>query len=242
MRTIRICILFMLLNYSCFGQKGMASKEKELRSYLNKVSDWYDKIYDDSLKSISPFDSIAKYDSVFTYKLLWYVKNYPSTLNWSFSSLSNGWASINVLTSTDGLFRIYSWDNQQGGTARSYTNIIQYKDNNKVNAYLEEMRKEDGGYDQGTLYYDIYTLKTKDITYYIVSSHDQLESYHYYDAVKVFTVDNGQVNDSVKIFKTKTGLHNSISYEWRATGQFHTKEGAEYDNSIEFDKSKQSIR
>jgi hypothetical protein len=230
-RTIQLLALCITLSYTCFGQKDKVVKEMQLRSYLDTVGIWHDRTMNDSTTAD---DSIVKYDSLFTFKLLTYTQNIPATLKWDFKSLAN---SINILTSDDGLFRIYSWDNEQDVTERTYTDIIQYKSNKKVYAYLEN------GYqsEDSPLYCNLFTLKTKHKTYYIVTSHAQVASSRYYDAVKVYTIDTGRANDSVKLFNIDSVLHSSISYEWKSTGQYHTKNGIDYDNTIEYDKNTQSL-
>src|ERR1035437_7364622 len=55
------------------------------------------------------FDSLFFYSSLFSNKITTYVSKYPSTLSYPFQKLIDS-NHCNITTSTDGLFRIYSWD------------------------------------------------------------------------------------------------------------------------------------
>ncbi len=221
----------------------MVNKEKELRTYADKMSDWYEKSHTDSTDGkLNPDDSLYKYDTLFENRLLYFTQTFPATLNWPFNTLKKGWKSINIITSADKFFRIYSWDNEEGGAMRSYTSIIQYVCNGTLYAitYPPFIKGQDAY--NSSLYYAIYTFKANGRVYYIVAQHNQYSSYNYYDAVNAFTIDDGNLNNTVSLFKTETGLHNLIGYEWNATGQYKNADGSYSDNNIEFDEATQSIK
>jgi hypothetical protein len=219
------------------AQDKMISVEKELTYLKGKEASWFEKTCDDKYDYLSVYDSASRYDSIFTARLVRYLKKYPSTVNWPFKKLSDKYVS--VLTSSDSLFRIYSWDNDQGGTCRSYTTIIQFKDGKGVSVVMYPKRRSQV---PDALFYDLLTVKTDSNTFYVVAQHIQQSSYFYNDAVKAFSIVNGKLNDETRVFKTKNGMQYSISYDWKATGSIITKEGYRTDNDIEFVDSTRTVK
>lgn len=67
----------------------------------------------------------------FYYELIDYVVKEPRTIDYPFEALQgNGYA--NIVTSEDGNLRLYYWDSRSGGTWINWSNICQYRSNNKV--------------------------------------------------------------------------------------------------------------
>ncbi|MGY0037431.1 hypothetical protein [Pedobacter sp. NJ-S-72] len=86
--------------------------------------------YDGSSDKIYALDSALKYDSIFSKQVLKCLKTYPATIGYNFKTLvENG---MKIVTSEDGNFRIYSWDDETGGTMRRYNKIFQFRDKKKV--------------------------------------------------------------------------------------------------------------
>ena len=74
-------------------------------------------------------DTSANY--AFYYELIDYVVKEPRTIDYPFEALqANGYA--NIVTSEDGNLRLYYWDTRFGGTWINWSNICQYRSNNKV--------------------------------------------------------------------------------------------------------------
>lgn len=242
---INLVLLLMSFAFLCHAQNNLPGEEKQLLIYGNKEVEWHEVTYSDPrYKTVNIDDSLYKYDSLFTYKLLHYASTIPATIKWPFASLQKESLYLTIITSDDGLFRIYSWDNLMGGTMINFTAIVQFQSGDKTYAMLYP-RHHTSGYEDGynsSAYSDIYTLHANNKTYYIVAHHNTYSSHDYYDGVNTFTITNGRLNDTAVIFKTKTGLHNSISYEWSATGQYKAPTGYEYDNTIEFDEKAQTIK
>ena len=83
------------------------------------------------------------------------IQENPETLNYSFKKLLAE-TNIYISSSSDGKLRIYSWDNNTGGTMRYFDQIIQLNDNGKINSKLKIASEDAQSYVS-----KIYSLKNK---------------------------------------------------------------------------------
>lgn len=173
--------------------------DKELTTLYAKIFPFY---YDDQ-------DSLNYYSDLFATRLTKFIKDNPSTLNYQFKSLIDGNA-CDIVTTKDGLFRIYSWDTWQGGTMHMFKNLYQFKSKNKV--YTTVLDYGEG--DMGTYYTDVFSLKTSGKTYFLAISGGSESTKDAYEMINVYSISNNTINDKVKLIKTQSGLSNSISFEY----------------------------
>jgi hypothetical protein len=146
-----------------------------------------------------------QHNTEFRNSLLSYTATVKSTFTYGFKELEK--EGLVVRTSDDGLFRIYSWDTQTGGTAHNFDAVIQYKVGN-------DLFSQPAGHDAnetGKWYSNIYMLKTDSITYYIGLFHEMHSSKDLVQGVKAFCIKNNKVVESVKLFKTRQGPVNELS-------------------------------
>lgn len=178
-----------------YGQTNTFNKEdKELTALYAKIFPFY---YGNN-------DSLNYYSNLFAVRFTTFIKKNPATLSYKFKSLTDS-NVCHIVTSTDGLLRIYSWDTWLGGTMHDFNNIFQFKSNNQI--YSTEN-------DDGTYFIDIFTLETGDKTYYLAVSDESESTKFAYETLSVYTVSNNTLNDKVKLIKTQSGLNNSISFEY----------------------------
>lgn len=207
MRHIAVLILLLFFTYRSLSQeKNLIAIEKELTwAYKQVLADRFEK---DSI-----FWERLEYDTkIFKEKMFTYTSNYPGTLSYDFDSLKA--INVDVVTSSDGFLRIYSWDTWLGGTMHDIVNIFQFKSGGKVFVKLV--------YNTATLneavyvpfYSQIHTIKGKTKTYYLAISNGMYSSKDCSQSIRVFTIENGSVNDTVKLFKTKTGYQNAIDIDF----------------------------
>jgi len=198
-KTLIILSILALIASGC-GQtaKKLTNEqiEKDLvESYKNILSAGFD----------SDWEKLDAANNVFKEKLINYTSSYLSTLTYGFDSLKT---MIDIASSDDGLFRIYSWDTQQGGTMRDFENVFQYQFDGEV--YAKASKTGDGIFNP--FYSEIFTLKANEKTYYLAINNDIWSSKDATQSVKVFTIENnGSLDDTVKLFKTKTQLLNEIN-------------------------------
>jgi len=151
------------------------------------------------------WDSLEIANKIFRKKIFNYTSNYPATLTHNFNSLKN---DIYIVTSDDNLFRIYSWDTYRGGTMHDFEAVFQFKSNDKVYSKICYNAKES---DYTPFYSQIFTVKTKDKTYYLAISNGIYSTKDAGQSIKAFAIENNSLNDTLKLFKTKTDLLNEIN-------------------------------
>ena len=169
-------------------------------------------------------DSVTKANTLFGKKLQYYTSKYPFTINLKFSSIAQSPDSLSknkvqIATSDDGLFRIYSWDVRSDGTEYGFENVIQYKSGNKtISKYIDDPIVN--GEHLYVYYYDkIYTIRVNNRTYYLAIYMGAYTHVEVGRGIQVFDIENGKLNDDVKIIKTATGLHSQLYYEYLFEGK-----------------------
>ena len=90
-----------------------------------------------------------------------------------------------------------------------YRNVFQYNIGGKVYSKLNEKESQDSGY----RFYDLNEVSVEGKKYYITSSIAIGSSAIYYYEAKVFSIENGKLNENEKLINTKTGLKNTLGYE-----------------------------
>ena len=61
---------------------------------------------------------------------------------------------------------------------------------------------------------EINKLKVDGNTYYLAINHAVLSTRESYQTVKVFSIEKNQLNDKVKLIKTKSGLQNELGFDF----------------------------
>ncbi|TAG98494.1 MAG: hypothetical protein EAZ17_09250, partial [Sphingobacteriales bacterium] len=183
MRHIAVFILLLVFTARSFSQ------EKSLKAIEKELTLAYKELLADRFEKDSIFWERLKYDNkIFKDKIYTYTSNYPSTLSYNFDSLKA--INVHVVTSSDSLLRIYSWDTWLGGTMHYFVNIFQFKSGGKVFVKLV--------YDTTTLnegvyvpfYSQIHSLKGKTKTYYLAISNGVYSSKDCRQSIRVFTIEN----------------------------------------------------
>lgn len=193
-------ITILLLGQSSFGQMRSCDKvEQELITIYKKIFPFY---YSDQ-------DSLSFYSDLFSNKFTDHIKSNPSTLNCHFKSLIDS-NVCSIVTSSDGSFRIYSWDTWLGGTMHDYKNLFQFKSNGKV----QTLTFDYGEGDMGTYFTDVFSLQANGKMYFLGLSGGSESTKYAYELIRVFSTTDNTIDDSVKLIKTKEGLQNSILIEY----------------------------
>lgn len=231
-RLFRFKILLLTILLSsvfAFGQSN-AQIEKDLVASLKELQQYsaYGSNYDE--------DKLSKANDVFEAKLLKYTKT-PATLQYKFRELDG--LMMNA-TSADGKFRIYTWDTEGGGTMHDYSRIYQYQgaDGKIYSKKGENDSGEDGS--PGSFVTDIFSVDSKDGKIYIVSTTFIGSTNDNYGAADLFKIDGDALKDKVKLFKTKSGLTDSISFEYNFFSVVDRKERPIH--LILFDKATNTLK
>lgn len=198
------------------AQSAKTIKADLLKSY-DKIHYWELEKYNHRTNKDSVTlanDSLELVNKLFQKKLELSLGKFPYTFQMSFSSFFLFGTAISV----DKQMRIYSWNtyyNRGAGDeiGLNFASVIQYRnDNNMIAVSLKDWLQKDS---HGMEYFAIYPLKTKNETYYIVEQRTALSPLIEKGAIAAWSIDNGILNQDVKLFKTKSGFHNSISFEFK---------------------------
>lgn len=199
---VNFSVLFLILFSLCAYGQSNAQIEKELVAALADIQK-YGSYY-------GGFDEekLPKAQDVFLEKLLKYTKT-ASTLQYKFAALDE---EMSIATSDDGKFRIYSWDLQDGGTMHDFANVYQYQSaDGKVYSKTDEPTEEG---DYGSFVTDIYTLDTKGGKIYIVCSTFIGSTKLRFQSADLYKIDGDTLDKEVKLIKTKSGLTNTLNFEY----------------------------
>lgn len=153
-------------------------------------------------------EKLEQSNRTFAEKILKFTK-IPATLNYKFTQLGD---KMHITTSADGKFRIYAWDTQDGGTMHFFSHIYQYLGaDGKVYSQAEAETEE---FDAGGFTNDIFMLDTKAGRVYIVTWTGIGSISDNYQEAALYRIEGDRLNDQIKLIKTKSGLTNSLGFEY----------------------------
>lgn len=217
MRTIAISsvllMLFAAATMSIFAQTN-EQMEAELVAGIKDVQTYstYGGNYDE--------DKLTKAQEAFEMKLLKYTK-VPSTMKYQFNELDE---HLTIAASDDGRFRVFSWDMQDGGTMHRFARVYQYQAaSGKVYSRTDPF--DDEGMGHGFVHH-IYAMNTNSGTVYVVCSTSIASSKIHQQSAVLYKITGASLKDDVKLIRTKSGLTNTLSFE--------------YDNFSVIDRNRQS--
>jgi hypothetical protein len=250
----RLVIISSLISFSAFAQDDKAI-EKELVNCFKKRAAYNDSvlvsdkinvvpaisgvIYDTNKATTAYLTPIVPVDTTLANKVLYYTSKFPVTLTMDFQLLRT--QDVNIIISDDSLFRIYVWEEQHNMVGRFYRSVFQYKAGGKVKSCLLP-HPDTAVTGAPQAFYDaIYTLTANNKTYYLATYINKYTPTNREEGIKIFSIDSAKVkgkmkywlNDTVHLFKTKTGLHNELSYKYDviASGDAGSDNGISYDTA-----------
>lgn len=198
--TCLLLVLTVLTGEKAFTQtKDIASQENRFINLYSKLTSFIQ--IDD--------DSLSLYADKFEKEFASFIKNNPSTLNYPFKELIDS-NFCYVKTSSDSRFRIYSWDTWTGGTMHFFKEIYQWEGNDKV--FTAVPRYEEG--DAGRFCSEIFTVNINDKLYYLAVTNAIFSTKDAMQAISAYTIEGDKLVDTVKLFKTKTKMLNSIDVDF----------------------------
>lgn len=209
MKKISSTLIIMLFVFFARGQ-SVQQVGQNISYYLNQIAKWSS--YTHTPYEKGDEDTLDLYNvSLMNYLKKALVKQ-PQILT---AQLDLPERAMDIASSEDGKFRIYSWDCECGGTMHSFNSIIQYKTAKgtavKVIYPLDSAFTDGEWNGPGFFYRRIYSITSKaGKTYYLAIRVGMYSSALYSIGVQCFTIENDSVNNSFKIFKTKKEYLNNI--------------------------------
>lgn len=200
---LRLTAFLFILTFSirdkAFGQTAaISSQENNFVKLYSKLASFIQ----------TDYDSISVYSDNFEKEFTSFIKNNPTTLDYPFKKLVDS-NFCDVSTSSDGNFRIYSWDTWTGGTMHIFQEIFQWKDKGKVYTKVPN-----NGDVEGFFCSKIFTVDINNKRYYLAVTNGIYSTKDGVQSISAYTIENGKLVDTVKLFKTKTKKLNSIDVEF----------------------------
>ncbi len=212
---ICLCTMHLLL-----GQ-NITTIEKQLSEAFQKINYWSSEGRDHK----DSYDSLAAANTKFEKLLVGYTSSHPQTISHDFKSLEKN--GLIIATSEDGKFRIYSWDTWTGGSMHFFKNVLQYESDRKT--YSQAVEHDNEG-DPGSYCYQINDIISENKKYYLTQNKAILSSGMSYHNIKIFSIDNGKLNDKAQLIKTQSGIKNQLGYEVDLTASANRNyEGRDYE-------------
>jgi hypothetical protein len=182
------------------------SQAKDITSQENKFAKLYSKL---TSFIQADYDSLSFYSDKFETEFTKFIQNNPATMNYPFKRLVDS-NFCDMRTSSDGNFKIYSWDTWTGGTMHVFKTIYQWKSNGKV--FTKIPKYEEG--DPGTFCSKIFTVSINDKSYYLAVTNGIMSTKDAMQSISTYNIEGNKLVGTVKLFKTKTKKLNSIEVEF----------------------------
>lgn len=178
----------------------LSAKENKLLKIHNDISVAMGNVRNDSLLAIS--------SKQFTDSLTYLIKNNNSTLNYPFEKLQKENA-LKMATSADKKLRVYSWDNNSGGTMRFFNQMYQFNANGNITVNESLASNDSQAY-----FSKIYTVQNKNNeSIYLVISNSILSSKYSVQHINAYKIGSENLQNAA-VFKTKTNTLDKISVEY----------------------------
>lgn len=198
LKLLLLAAVFALCSISAVSQTS-AQFEKKVLAHLRSL---------EKLAGKSDSAGLTKENAALKKDFLRYAQT-PATLKYGFKALAN---KMFVATSKDGKFRIYSWDTQTGGTMRDFENVYQYRgDDGKVYASVLPRSKKGGVHGFS---HQIFQLDTGTRHVYLANFTFIFSTSAIRQELSVFGIDGRKLNANLKLIQTKSGLHNSVGFDY----------------------------
>jgi hypothetical protein len=224
--VVVLCSCFITANLSAQTISSPHAIEADLLRIFNRVN-----YYGNHKKEWKAVDSLKKMNSIFAFKLKYYTAKYPFTIDLKFTSLVK--ARLVIATSSDGMFRTYSWDTRLGNGGYDFDNILQYK----VNGQTLSLLKMDPPGKEAYWFPKIYTFTANNKTMYMAVYNSVMSASKAGQGIRAYAIEKGVLNGRVPMVKTPTAVLSRLYYE------YNLQSVADWDTfpSITFDHTTKTI-
>lgn len=140
----------------------------------------------------------TSYSRQFDKAMLALLKANPQTLTYPFRQLADN-GDLHVVTSADGTFRIYSWNDQLGGTMRFFKTVYQWRNGNRM--VVNVPRRDEG--DAGSFCSAIFTVDVGSRRYYLAVENSIFSTKDTRQSIAVYRVDKNRLISTDALFRTQ---------------------------------------
>ncbi len=153
-------------------------------------------------------DGLDKENRLLKRELLKYGQR-SSTFRYDFPALVE---KMSITTSKDQRLRIFSWDNQEGGTGRLYENVFQYLDKFwKSHTWSYSAGGE--GVVCAPFYHQLFQTDLPFGRVYLANSTAICSNALAVQDLSILRIDGNKLNN-LKLIRTRSGLTNSVRFEY----------------------------
>lgn len=188
---ILACSLF--ISIASFAQSPITIEGAVLTSFKN-IAYWGSK-----KDTRAGHDSLIKANKIFGEQLKDDAIKYPFTISLEFKALTEN--GLKIVNSADGLLRFYCWDTKIQDTVQWRSFVLQYKNANKTNAYLNAKGEFSDWIDNGALYTKIDMFNASNETYYLATSEITTSRKYLKQILQVISISNDTLNEHVQLVK-----------------------------------------
>ena len=203
---------------------NLDSIEMELVNIYDRIWDFYR----------GDFDSLNYYSNLFSNTLKELVFSNPNTMTYPFEKLQQD-RSIHIVTSSDGLFRIYSWDTQLGGTMYFYDNIFQYRSDSLSQVHVMYATQISEEPDPNTFFTGLHCFNSAKGTVYLATTYNSFSSRFKYLGIKGFEIHADVLIDTVKL------VEGSDWFGWEIDLNSVRNNDIDLGQLIQFDSAKNEL-
>lgn len=206
---LRVALPISFLFLLCFYVTGQTPRaiEDRLLVHLADLEKWSNYGLNSNDARLAGANSSLKND------LIRYGSRVPEMLSYSFPRLKG---KMHVTTSKDGRFRVYSWDEQTGGTMHEFNSVFQFRGaDGKVHAATAPV---------AGFVHDIFQVNSADGTIYLAVSTFIASGSLSEQTMSAFKVVGTRIDSKVRVFRTPGGLQDSISFGYDFSSVMDRKE------------------
>jgi hypothetical protein len=208
MKTALSLALFCCFTSMELHAQSPKSIEADLLKDFTTIGDWQQKA-----RAEKEYSSLCSANESFASKLKAYTGKIPATISQPFNSLRK--KGLEIYDSTDGLFRIYSWDTSLGGTMYQFGNVIQYKIATRTNSNLYWYSAgHDQEYKYFPNYFKLYTFNANGKAYYLAVYRCVYSTKDAGEGIQVFSIEDGKINGDTRLIKTASGFKSKLYYDY----------------------------
>lgn len=202
MRNLYCLLLFILLLQTRILAQSTLAIENELFMHLENITKYgsYGGSFDE--KRVNSENRLLKM------KLVRYGRR-AVVLRYAFPKLKE---QIQITTSKDGRFRIYSWDKEIGGTMHDYDSVFQYQ--GKSGKVYTWTNPETDDEDIGGFYHQIFQVNLRQCPIYLVVSTFIGSTSMHGQTIRSVRINGEKFDLEAKLIRTGSGMKNSVSFAY----------------------------
>ena len=208
-RIFYVLVLLIALT-SCDNKINTSSKKLTLKEYELELQGSYKKIKKARFGADTIDYQLLESENINFEKMIAECTSlYPNSISYSFDSLKK--ENIHIVSSSDKLLRIYSWNTWEGGTMAKFENLFHYQSNGKM--YSKIIKSNDSNRTYTPFYSRIYTIEHNNRTYYLCVYEGVHSTQDASQSIKIIELENDKIKE-VPLFKSGKNLISAIELNY----------------------------